>query len=310
MVSVLLISGLLVISFLWTRLAPAQATNLLLAAGRWAIGMRRHEVRVAGFNIVYLEGGQGEPLLLLHGIGADKDNFNLVARALRKRYRVIVPDIPGFGESDKPADAGYGVQQQVARIAAFATAVGAARFHVGGNSMGGMIAGALAVAEPQRVLSLWLLAPAGVKSAKPSELIQKIEAGEPLPIFARNADEMRALLAFACHRAPWLPGFVIEAAARLQRDNYALNQTIVAELFAGPGLDELMGDGPATPTLIVWGDHDRALHYSGATILHALLPNSSVQLMTDIGHVPMIEAPRRVVRDYLEFQRSAHSERA
>lgn len=144
-----------------------------------------------------------------------------------------MPDLPGFGESDRPADADYRAADQVARLAAFASVVGVERFHLGGNSMGGLIAAALAAAHPERVLSLWLLAPAGVKTATPSELMQKLEAGEKLPIFARNATEVREMLAFACYRPPRVPGFVIEAMARDQREHFDLNERIAYSLFEG-----------------------------------------------------------------------------
>lgn len=303
--ALLVVSFVVISPLMLARAAPVQLTRGALAVVRRLAGLQKRSVRVAGFNIVYLEGGAGEPLLLLHGVGADKDNFNLVAQKLRQHYRVIVPDLPGFGDSDKPHEARYGLAEQVARLAAFATAIGAERFHLGGNSMGGMVAGAIAVAHPERVLSLWLLTPAGVKSAKPSELMRKIDAGEHLPIFARNAAEMRALLAFSCHRAPYVPGFIIEALSRRQRKHYALNQKVVAQLLEGPSLDELIPPGFTLPTLIVWGERDRALDCSGADILHRLLINSRVSLLPNVGHVPMIEAPARVVADYVQFLRQS-----
>lgn len=289
--------------FFWTRFLPVQATGTLIALTRRLSGLRRRQVAIDGLNIVYLEGGRGAPLLLLHGAGADKDNFVQVASRLRKRYRVLIPDLPGFGESDKPADLGYRATDQIRRLMAFADAVGAIRFHLGGNSMGGLIAGALAASHPDRVLSLWLLAPAGVKGARPSELMQKLAAGEKLPIFARSATEMRAVIAFVTHRAPYMPGFVIEAMAKQQRDNHALNQRIVEALAEGPWLDELPLSGVKVPTLIVWGQRDRALDVSGAAVLGSLLPNAQIILMPETGHVPMIEAPAQAARDFLRFQR-------
>ena len=62
--------------------------------------------------------------------------------------------------------------------------------------------------------------------------------------------------------------------------------------------------GLQTPTFIVWGDHDRALHYSGAEILHQLMPNSQVLIMPDMGHVPMLEAPSKTAADYVVFRDS------
>lgn len=287
--------------FVWTRWFPVQATRVALAVARRLTGLVRRQIVIDDLNVVYLEGGRGETMLLLHGAGADKENFLHVARRLRRRYRVLIPDLPGFGESDKPDDISYRASDQSRRLVAFANALGAERFHLGGNSMGGLIAGVLASEYPDKVLSLWLLAPAGVKAARPSELMRKLAAGEKLPIFARNTAEMRAVIAFATHRAPWMPAFFIDAMAIRQRDHYALNLRIVDELTEGPWLDELPLSRVTMPTLIVWGERDRALDRSGAAVLSALLPDARVVLMPDTGHVPMIEAPAAAVRDYLRF---------
>lgn len=276
-----------------------------LRLARRALRLRRKSVVVDGMRIVYLEGGHGEPLILLHGIGADKDNFLLVAHFLRRRFRLLIPDLPGFGESDKPVDAGYAVPQQIARLRAFSQAVNVPRFHLGGNSMGGFIAGAYAAHYPKDVRSLWLLAPAGVKGAKPSELMNALaDAASELPIFARSIDEMRKLIAFVNHRPLWMPRFVLATMAAQQRRNYSLNRKIVAQLVDGPGLDELMHSKLRVPALIVWGNRDRALDVSGAEVMSRILPKAKIVIMPDVGHVPMIESPRQTANDLLAFHRS------
>lgn len=309
---------LLVVIGVLSCLHPRSLARLTMRLARRLSGMRARSIVVDGWRIAYLDGGSGEPLLLLHGMGADKDNFLLVARALRRHYRVIVPDLPGFGDSERRHAADYGTWTQVERLRALCHALRISRCHLGGNSMGGLIAGAYAARYPQAVSSLWLLAPAGVNAAQPSTLMQAIARSEPLPIFARNVSEVRALLRFAMQKPPPMPGFVLRALAQDQAASYALNQRIVAKMVEGPWLDDLLAgsvDGPATdvPALIVWGDHDRALDCSGAEVLGRLMPRSRVTILSGIGHVPMMEAPQRVVADYLRFQadvRAGRSEKA
>jgi abhydrolase domain-containing protein 6 len=297
----LILTLILVMSMLaLARWQYARVTAWTLAAARRAAGLRRRSVATPGFRIVYLEGGAGEPLVLLHGIGADKDNFLLVARALSRHFRVIIPDLPGFGESDQP-DASYALGDQVERLHSFFEALGVTHLHLGGNSMGGLIAGAYAAAHADRVRSLWLLAPAGVKAARASELMQAIEAGGPLPILAQSVDEVRRLLAFVMHRPPPMPTFMLRTLAERQASAHSLNQHIVSQLVQGPWLDQLLHPDNAPPTLIVWGDCDRALDCSGAEVLQRLMPEAHAIILRKIGHVPMIEAPRRIVRDYLKF---------
>jgi pimeloyl-ACP methyl ester carboxylesterase len=74
------------------------------------------------------------------------------------------------------------------------------------------------------------------------------------------------------------------------------------ELFASAVPLEEALKGMTVPTLIQWGDRDRLLHVSGASILHALLPGSQLQVMHNIGHVPMQEAPRDAAQAFMIFQ--------
>ncbi len=88
-------------------------------------GLVRKEMTLAdGTHIVWLEGGSGEPLVLVHGFGADKDNFTRVSRWLTPHYHVIVPDLVGFGESAHLRDADYRYAAQAARLHAFVLALG------------------------------------------------------------------------------------------------------------------------------------------------------------------------------------------
>ena len=85
---------------------PERAVRAALDYERRVAGLERREIDLPdGIKYVYLEGGKGEALLLLHGFGANKDNFTRVAKYLTPHYRVIVPDHIGFGESAHPAQA-------------------------------------------------------------------------------------------------------------------------------------------------------------------------------------------------------------
>jgi hypothetical protein len=122
-------------------LEPEKATRSFFNQQRHSAGLVRKEVELpGGLRCVYLEGGRGEPLMLIHGFGADKDTFVRVARHLTPHYHLIVPDVPGFGESAHPPAADYAPPAQVERLRALAKALGVGRLHLGGNSMGGQIA--------------------------------------------------------------------------------------------------------------------------------------------------------------------------
>jgi pimeloyl-ACP methyl ester carboxylesterase len=281
-------------------LAPEKVTRWAIDSERKRAGLTRKEIDLpGGLRYVYLEGGRGEPMLLLHGFGANKDNFTRVARHLTPHYRVIVPDHIGFGESAHPADVDYGPAAQAERLRTFAHALGVQRLHLGGNSMGGQIALTFASLHPEEVKSLWLLDAAGVWSAPESELRRVIRETGENPLVARNEKEFRQLVAFVMSDPPYVPGPVIDVIAQERIRNVALEQRIFAQI-AADSIEARIKD-LATPALIVWGAEDRAVNVATAGVLHKLLPRSQVIVMQGVGHLPMMERPGDTARDYLQF---------
>ena len=151
-------------------LAPARVVDFALNATRKQSGLVRKELTLPnGVHYAYLEGGQGKPLMLLHGFGGNKDTFTRVSRFLVKHYRVIIPDIIGFGESAHIQHTDYSPSAQVERLRLLSEALNLKDLHLGGNSMGGQIALLYSALYPTEVNSLWLLSPAGVWSAPKSD---------------------------------------------------------------------------------------------------------------------------------------------
>ena len=256
-----------------------------------------------GTRIAYLEGGRGEPLVLLHGFGADKDNFTRIAPRLVGRYRVVVPDLPGFGDSSHDASADYAPAAQAARMSAFCHALGIERAHVGGNSMGGQIALTWAAARPAEVQSLWLLDPAGIWSAPDSELARTYRGTDRNPLMVSSEDEFDALFSLVMTTPPRnVPRFVRDVMARRRIANRPLEERIFKQIAA----DSIEGriDGLKQPSLIVFGAQDRVIDPATAPILQRLLPRSQVVLMPGVGHLPMVERPAAAAADYLRFRDS------
>ena len=281
---------------------PGVTLALAERAELHAAGLERASVEVAGHRIVYLVGGSGEPLLLLHGFGADKSNWVRVARYLTPRFRVIAPDLPGFGESTWDSKAHYAVSDQADRVHAFAQALGFGPLHVGGNSMGGSIAGVYAARYRQEVKSVWLLAPGGVRSAKPSQLQERIGKGDN-PLFVRDTEGFERLLDFAFVQRPLIPRPIERYLAERAIAHRAINEKIGEDLQHAPVVLENELAGLPIPALIVWGDHDRLVDVSGAEVLKGVMPKAEVVILRDVGHVPMVERPDASARAFLHFQK-------
>jgi len=288
---------------LWMSFAPpAEVAATLLDLERGRAGFVVKEIAIPGFRIEYMEAGQGEPLVLLHGIAADKDHWTRVAPHLTSRFRVIAIDLPGFGESDKPMDRHYTGKDQVDYLHQIVNALGLESFHLGGNSMGGMISLRYTAAYPGEVKTLWLLAPAGVGTGPGGDLA-RLKPGDHVPLFARNQGELEKTLALVTSKPPYIPGAVKRVLADRAAADYPLHMKIFYEInaeWAAAPLDKTI-TGLQTPTRIVWGDEDRLLPVAQADQLHAALPNSSVLRLPGIGHLPMLESPGTVAEDYLAF---------
>lgn len=282
--------------------APKPYVEAALRLQRRAAGLTTREVLIDGHRIVYSDGGQGDPLLVLHGFGATRDNWVLLAKELTPRLRVIAPDLPGYGDSDQQATASYSIDDQLARIDAFATAVGLTRFHLAGNSMGGYLAAHYARRYPGRVASLWLIAPAGVTSAAPSEVITAVERGEN-PLLVRSAQDFDRILHLCFVHPPYTPAQFKKVFADRAMRNASFHARLFQQLFEAPQPFEETLPGLAVRTLITWGERDRILDASGAPILQTLIPGSELQLLADTGHVPMIEQPAACAARFLAFQR-------
>jgi len=284
-------------------LLPEKATRFAIDAERWRSGLVRKGIDLpGGLRYAYLEGGQGEPLMLLHGFGANKDNFVRVARFLTPHYRVIVPDHIGFGESSHLPEADYAPPAQVERLRALARALGIKRLHLGGSSMGGHIAMTYAALYPTEVASLWLLDPGGVWSAPQSELRKIISETGRNPMLAKTEDEFAQLFSLVMSDPPFVLRPMLDVMARERIRNFTLEERIFKQLGADSVEERVTG--LSTPALIVWGGQDRAIHVATAEVLHRLMPRSQVIIMPGIGHLPMIERPQQSADDYLRFRAS------
>jgi len=299
-------AGLALVAFgaaLYFFLSPEHAVRRALQFERALAGLAHKEQELpGGLRYAYLEGGKGEPLMLLHGFGANKDNFVRVAKYLTPHYRVVIPDHLGFGESAKPDKADYSPRAQAERLHALARELGILKLHLGGNSMGGHIALTYAALYPREVASLWLLAPAGVWSGPPSEMRKRIAQDGENPMIVRNEEEFARLVAGVTAVPLPIPRRFLDVLAQERIRNHALEQRIFKQL-AQDSVEQRVR-GLATPALIVWGAQDRVLHAGSAGILHMLLTRSEVVLMQGVGHLPMLEQPEKSALAYLQFRAS------
>lgn len=257
---------------------------------------------VAGLRTHYLAAGAGAPVALLHGNGDSAQVWRQTLGALGGSYRLYAPDLPGFGESEPPPD--YAPAAYAHFISAFLDHVGIERAVLVGSSFGGSIALHLACATPARVTALVLVGSASlgqmINLGWPSPILpgygELLTAFHQTPLGAalRAGSRAAQLLAYP-FQAPldWLveqyrtalqPGMMDSAlaVARAQADLFGQRDILLDEL---PRL--------TMPTLLVWGVFDRVLPLFQAWAAVNRLPNGSLKILPDCGHLPYIEQPRR-----------------
>ena len=143
--------------------------------------------------------------------------------------------------------------------------------------------------------------PGGIWSAPSSGLGEMIitTTGEN-PLMARSEDEFAKIFAFVMTDPPFIPRPMLNVMAHERIRNYELEKRIFKDLVADSA--EKYVTGLKTPALIVFGDKDRAINPATAEVLHKLMPRSEVIIMHGIGHLPMLEQPRKSAGDYLKFR--------
>jgi abhydrolase domain-containing protein 6 len=301
--TLLLLLGFVAALFALMALYPQRATAIAIDLERTASGLDHKTIVVGEDTWHYLEGGPKDAavILMIHGFGADKDNWTRFAGSLTKTYRVIAPDLPGFGESRWHPSWDYSLYPQRDRVANFVQALGLDQIHLIGNSMGGHLAALYAYEYPKDVASLALVNNAGVVSPVESDAQRALAHGEN-PLVVRSLNEFDRLLEYASHKKPFVPWPVKGVLAQRALDRAEEYQLIFTAIKGDLAADlEPLLPQIETSVLIIWGEYDRILHVSSVDKMRPLLPQAEVIIMEDTGHIPMLERPSETAAHYLRF---------
>lgn len=298
---VLGLAGLMVFG----HLNPGMVFDATRTMERWSADLSVKHLQVGDLDVAYLDGGGGEPLVLVHGFGADKDHWTRVSKYLTGHVRVIALDLPGFGDSTRRLDLDYSLEAQARRLHDVVAALGLSTIHLGGSSMGGGIAGVYASLYPDEVKSLWLVAPSAVNAPEESDLVRAITAGKN-PLIAETPEDFKTTLDYVFYRKPFVPPAIARFLGRQAiADKPIKDRVFEAIKQPGPSLDTLLS-GSTIPTLVLWGNRDRILHVSGAKVLCDRMAAATCRIMDDIGHLPMIEDPKGSAEAFLTFYNQTH----
>jgi pimeloyl-ACP methyl ester carboxylesterase len=260
-----------------------------------AIGMRGAFVRVGGHRIHYYRGGEGPPLVVVHGVASRAADAALIYRELMRTRRVYALDLLGYGESDKPADSDYSVPTQAELVRGFMDAVGVREADVMGISMGGWIALKVAADHPERVRKLVLVSSAGLSF--PTTLTDR-------SFSPRTLDELRASFALQTDNASKIPTFVLRDFLRRKSSELVVRRSMASMLTQRDTLDTKL-QRVTMPVLLVWGTQDRIVPFSLAARMQQEMPQAELVALDGCGHLAIVECRDRALPAITRFLRSA-----
>jgi pimeloyl-ACP methyl ester carboxylesterase len=263
----------------------------------WKDGVESRDVNVSGIRIHYIAEGPagGQPIVLVHGLGVRGEEWAALAPYLvQAGYHVYMPDLPGYGRSQKPVDFSYSVSDEAAMVAGFMDALGLKQVDLGGWSMGGGIAQHVAFNHPDRIRKLILFDAVGLNDS---------------PVFdtrlftPENADQLFQLQTLLSPHPAQLPGFIVRDVLKVSKRNEWVVKRAMASMLTRKDATDAILPQLKMPMLIVWGAEDRILPVSQAETIHRLVPQSELDIIPGCGHLAPKECTGQIGPAVVAFEK-------
>jgi pimeloyl-ACP methyl ester carboxylesterase len=249
----------------------------------------------------WVDGSQGPPVVLIHGIGASIEDWLPTVGALASSHRVYAVDLPGHGLADKPLDISYTIPDMAGFVRGFMAALDIEHAHVIGHSLGGAIATQLALGFPEVVDKLVLVSSAGLgRGIHPMFRLASVPVlGERLTRPSRQGVDR--LGEVAVHDPSVLTPEMRDFRYRMSAQPNA--QQCFLNVLRANGVTVLGQSAKVykatiprlasftNPVLVVWGREDQLVPVAHAQVAVSGFPNAQVCLLDDCGHLPMLEHP-------------------
>ena len=274
--------------------ASLRPLSVLRAFGRFALltgGIHSQYAQLDGYRVHFYEGGEGPPLIFVHGLGAESLNWVPAMLNLRHQFHVYAIDLLGHGDTQRP-DIAYSIGQQSEMLRQFLASQNIKSADLVGVSMGGWVVLKLAVEHPEVVNRLIVADAAGLKFQT------DITVKNFLPATPEEFSAFMTMLTPRQYHTPY----------PVQRD--FLNQVaehawITRRIFESflTYQDVLDGklQGIKAPVLVIWGKQENLIPLSVGEQMKQQLPNSSLLICTDSGHLAMYECWNKLEPDVAAF---------
>jgi len=252
-------------------------------------GVHSSFATIGGHRIHYLDGGQGPPLVLLHGHPSRALEWTPLLRSLMKGHRIVAPDFLGYGESDAP-DIQYAIPEQSAMVMDLLDSLRLAQVDLLGFSMGGWVALTLTRDHPERVRRLVLVGGGGLRF--PTNVT-------PAFFVPTSLEQFRAIEQAQSGRRT--PDFLARDLIRTSEARaWALLRSGTSLLSFRGALDGHLAT-IETPTLLIWGEGDRLIPYDVGQRMAHELPHARLVRLPGCGHLVLWECRDRALPEALNF---------
>jgi pimeloyl-ACP methyl ester carboxylesterase len=261
-------------------------------------GAQSRFMTVHGYRVHYYAMGPSDGLavVLVHGLGGRSEDWeNLAPFLTRAGYRVYLPDLPGYGQSEQPAGFSYSVPDEAEVIKGFFDKLNLERVDLGGWSMGGWIVQRVAAENPDRIRKLVLFDSAGLA----------IKPAWNTALFTPDTPEQLAELDnLLMPHPPPVPPFVAADILRMSRRNaWVIHRALASMLAGGDTTDQLL-PGLRMPVLLVWGEMDHIVPLSAGKQMHQLIPQSELEVVAGCGHLAPRQCATRIAPVVVAFLRT------
>ncbi len=274
---------------------------------RHSLGGTRHVFK-GGTEIPYLhfDRGSSQTLVYLHGFSDRKESFMLTAKYLSAGCNIILPDLPGFGETKHDPFLPYTLDNYRRWITELLRTLDVGRVWLSGNSLGGAVASQIAFWEPDLVQTCIPICPAFYFNPAGNPLYEEFKQGKN-PFLVHNEQEYDVFLARIFHRVRKPPLFISHALQHETIENrhwyqhmtesigraipYDLEEPSLTDFFLNQNLHDT-----SVPVCFVWGAHDSFFPVETVEHLQQLNPRITSDVIEDCGHCPHLERPRTLAK--------------
>ncbi|MUL65970.1 hypothetical protein BOO86_15950 [Mycobacterium sp. CBMA 234] len=264
-----------------------------------------HDAVIDGRHLRFVDCGSGPALVLLHGMGASWQWWLENLPALARQHRVIALDLPGFGKSDplpKPAE----ITTHASTVTTLLSQLDVRSATITGHSMGGLVALAMAKADPHLVHNLVLVGAGGVPMTERRlqiilGLLRVFSAGLRLNFIRRALAKERWLRQLALRPAFHDPAVLSPELAEVTMPLLNAPGFVDAVAASGRAVRESVPEEITCPVLLLWGEYDRMAPVHCAEDMHRRLADSELVIIPGSGHTPAVERPEQFNDAVLKF---------